>query len=95
MRAGELLTVLTLKIDQKTYTGVYFQAENRQIPFTHMTINNDGFLILYHEEKAAKLSMKDFLKILMLNKKRPLYFWDGHKLSLVFGCKEEKDRLIL
>ncbi|HIY57931.1 MAG TPA: hypothetical protein H9829_07025 [Candidatus Tetragenococcus pullicola] len=95
MKAGELLTTLTIRTNKNDYIGVYYQDKKQQLAFSHISINKKGFLVLYKEEHAADLSMKDFLKTLMLNKKRPLYYWNGKKLSLVFGFKEENGKLIL
>ncbi|GCF95904.1 hypothetical protein NRIC_37950 [Enterococcus florum] len=74
MKVNGLLVTLSINSFDDDYKGIYTSANGKLQAFTSIKKDVQGDLLLFRESKKPPLLAKDFLKVLMLNKKKNLYY---------------------
>lgn len=95
MRATELLYILSKPITASAYEGIYYYSDGKPVAFTNLDVDSDGDLVLYVKSDEPPLPPKQLLTTLMLNKQRPMYTWHDGAKQIVFGAREENNKIII
>lgn len=93
MRASEFLAMTSQPVFCDSYTGVSLEIDRKLYPVTNI-VKRDDKLVLLHDKDLPTLTMSDFYKALMLNKKAQLYY-ETDELNIVFGFKEKDSKIVI
>lgn len=93
MRATEFLAIVAHPVFCEAYTGISLEIDKQLYPVTNI-VKRDEKLILIYDKDLPPLSMSDFYKALMLNKKAQLYY-ETDELNIVFGFKEKDCKIVI
>lgn len=95
MKAADMLTALAIDVYDDEISGIYFMHHSQLKAFTGIRIDSNNNVVLYRENKKPNLTMKEFLTVLMKNKKLPIMYLNGAESQNIYGFRMENGKIIL
>lgn len=93
MRAVDLLAVTSNPVYCAAYEGICLEVDDTMLPVTCI-VKGDDMLIFRHDSEHSEVTINNFYKVLMLNRKLELYY-EQDVLAPIFGFKEKDCKVVI